>query len=365
MAKKQYLDLAGLTTYDEQIKSYIDAADAATSTELTDGTVVVKEAEHAETADSATNATNATNANHATSADSATTAGSATKATQDGNGNNIASTYETKTDATAKLAEAKSYTDTEVAKKADSNHNHDTKYDAKGAAASAQTAAVASAKSYTDGQISALLDGADDDTLNSIKELADAIKENDSAIDALNGIAAGKADASALSAHTGNGDIHVTAAKKANWDAAYTHSTSAHAPTNAQANVIETIKVNGTALTPTSKAVNITVPTDYLVAADIANKADKATTLAGYGITDAYTKSEVDAKTAVDTALSTTSTKPVQNKLVTTAINSNTSAISANTSSITAHTSRISALEGLVGEGIESIPTASITALFA
>ena len=35
---------------------------------------------------------------------------------------------------------------------------------------------------------------------------------------------------------------------------------------------------------------------EYLVSADIANKADKATTLAGYGIEDAYTKSEVDSK---------------------------------------------------------------------
>jgi hypothetical protein len=34
----------------------------------------------------------------------------------------------------------------------------------------------------------------------------------------------------------------------------------------------------------------------YLVAADIADKADKATTLAGYGITDAYTKTEIDNK---------------------------------------------------------------------
>ena len=41
---------------------------------------------------------------------------------------------------------------------------------------------------------------------------------------------------------------------------AYDHSQTTHAPSNAQANVIETIKVNGTALTPSSKAVNITVP---------------------------------------------------------------------------------------------------------
>lgn len=34
----------------------------------------------------------------------------------------------------------------------------------------------------------------------------------------------------------------------------------------------------------------------FLVASDIANKADKTTTLSGYGIADAYTKSEVDGK---------------------------------------------------------------------
>lgn len=35
---------------------------------------------------------------------------------------------------------------------------------------------------------------------------------------------------------------------------------------------------------------------DFVSSADISGKADKATTLAGYGITDAYTKTEVDAK---------------------------------------------------------------------
>ena len=49
----------------------------------------------------------------------------------------------------------------------------------------------------------------------------------------------------------------LTSALKSNYDKAYTHSTSAHAPSNAQANVIETVKVNDTALTPSSKAVNI------------------------------------------------------------------------------------------------------------
>lgn len=90
---------------------------------------------------------------------------------------------------------------------------------------------------------------------------------------------------------------------KGQYDAAYAHSQVAHAPANAQENVIESVKVNGVAQTITGKAVDIAVPTDnaqlangagYLVAADVANKADKATTLAGYGIADAYTSAQVD-----------------------------------------------------------------------
>ena len=50
-------------------------------------------------------------------------------------------------------------------------------------------------------------------------------------------------------------DNDLTDALKAQYDAAYAHSQAAHAPSTAQANVIETVKVNGTALTPTNKAV--------------------------------------------------------------------------------------------------------------
>ena len=121
----------------------------------------------------------------------------------------------------------------------------------------------------------------------------------------------------------------LTDALKDNYDDAYDHSQAAHAPVDAQANVIETVKVNGTAVTITNKVVDITVPTDnsqiangagylvasdiagkadaenvytkteidnkgYLVANDISGKADKATSLEGYGITDAYTQDQVD-----------------------------------------------------------------------
>lgn len=53
----------------------------------------------------------------------------------------------------------------------------------------------------------------------------------------------------------------LTSTLKTNYDSAYTHSTSAHAPSGAQVNIIESIKKNGTALTISSKAVDISVPT--------------------------------------------------------------------------------------------------------
>lgn len=63
---------------------------------------------------------------------------------------------------------------------------------------------------------------------------------------------------------------------KANYDAAYTHSQQAHAPADAQANVIESIKVNGTAQTVTGKAVDISVPTSISSFSDAENYALKS-----------------------------------------------------------------------------------------
>lgn len=55
----------------------------------------------------------------------------------------------------------------------------------------------------------------------------------------------------------------LTATLKANYDAAYTHSQSAHAPSNAERNVIIGIQKNGTdvSVNMTSRKVNIIVPT--------------------------------------------------------------------------------------------------------
>lgn len=545
-----------------EIDSKISAINSSIDN-IKNGNAPVAEATHASTADTATNATNAENA---------------TKATQDGNGKVISSTYETKDDANAKLDEAKAYTNTEVAKKANvshthaiadvtdlqttldekasTSHKHDDAYDTKGSAANAlerakdyantlsryntfsfsnytstyaqapdggdgaQTviasgadslkvkagnnlinfdviengfngdevtitvnadpegsadAALEDAKDYTDEKIALLMNNSSE-AVDSIMELAAAMKDNADAIEALEGIASGKANAThthaiadvnglqsaldgkaasshgthvtysntapvmdgtasagsastvarsdhihptdtsrasqvdldalesvvagkansshthtianvtnlqstldakaaqtSLDTHTSNTTAHITAAERTNWNAAKTHADSAHAPVNAQANVIESIKVNGTAQTITNKGVNITVPTKtsdlthdsgFLVAADIANKADKATTLSGYGITDAYTKTEIDEKTSVDDALSATSTKPVQNKVVNSAISALTSAVTANTSSIGAHTTAITNLQNSLAE-IEDITSEEIRALFA
>ena len=78
----------------------------------------------------------------------------------------------------------------------------------------------------------------------------------------------------------------ITSTKISNWDSAKTHADSAHAPSTAQANVIETVKVNGTALTPSNKAVNVTVPTtvtELTDSADYAKKTDIPTTLPANG----------------------------------------------------------------------------------
>lgn len=108
--------------------------------DLTNGSFVVKNAEHAGTTDFAVNAENAT------------------KATQDASGNIITGTYETKTDASAKLEEAKSYADS----------------------------AATTVKND-------LLNGAGE-AYDTLKELGELIDENHDAIAVLNEVAAGKAE---------------------------------------------------------------------------------------------------------------------------------------------------------------------------
>lgn len=121
--------------------------------------------------------------------------------------------------------------------------------------------AYSNSNGYTDTKIADLINGAPS-TLDTLGEIAAAMAENKNVVDALNEAIGIKANQSELDTHTGNNTIHITSTERANWNSAKTHADSAHAPSNAQANVIETVKVNGTALTPSSKSVNITVPTN-------------------------------------------------------------------------------------------------------
>lgn len=328
-------------------------------TNITSGSTPVKEAEHATSADTATNATNA---NHASSADTATTATSATKATQDGNGKVIANTYETKADAQAKLDEAKSYADTAAAKvKSDLVNGAGTAYDtllelgnliddnkdaidaleevASGKANATHSHAIADItglQSALDGKAAAShgthvtfdstnkpkMDGAAAFGTSSSVARADHVHPTDTS----------RASKTDFDTHVADTTKHITGTERTNWGTAYTHSQAAHAPSNAQANVIESIKVNGTAQTITSKAVNITVPT---APSDIGAAASTHT----HAINDI-------------TNLQTT-------------LNNASSAISANTYSISAHSDRIAYIETIIGDGFEAISSSEISALFS
>ena len=56
-------------------------------------------------------------------------------------------------------------------------------------------------------------------------------------------------------------DNDLTDELKGRYDSAYNHSTEDHAPASAQENVIEKVNVNGTALSVTDKAVDVSIPT--------------------------------------------------------------------------------------------------------
>ena len=170
---------------------------------------------------------------------------------------------------------------TQLDSKSESSHTHDDRYytqskidtkisnvdntsDIDKPVSTAQQSAIDSAyansNAYTDQKIADLINGAPT-TLDTLGEIATAMQEHEDVVSALNDAIGTKASQSELDTHTGNNTIHITSSERANWNAAKTHADSAHSPSNAQENVIETIKVNGTALTPSSKVVNVTVPT--------------------------------------------------------------------------------------------------------
>lgn len=461
MAKK-YLSLERLTEYDELIKGKIDSGDASTLssaksytdtvasgksdtghnhddryyteteidtklsavntsiTNITSGTVVVKEAEHATNADTATNATNA---NHATSADTATSATSATKATQDGDGNVITSTYETKTDASAKLDEAKAYTDTIASGKSDTGHNHDDKYPTTQMVSnmvnnlvgssvsnmvSSQVASVVSTHNRSTTahsdirnlitelttKVNNFLD-VDDATADQLSEVLALIDNNKGTLESITSSKVNVADivdnlttsnaSKVLSAKQGVAIKELIDALQAEVDgkAASGHGHSISEITNLQT-------------TLDSKATQTSVDTHTGNTTVHITAAERTAWNAAEGNAKAYADTEIDkvesalsthtgnanihfsaaertklsgieenaTRVIVDSALSATSTNAIQNKAVNSAIVSLTNTIGTNTNSISAHSDRIGALETKVGDGFAEITSAEIQALF-
>lgn len=450
MATKKYLSLERLTEYDALIKAEIAEGDASVKSYV--DTEVAKKANSSHTHDdryyteteidgklSAINTSignitsGSTPVKEAEHADSATSSLDAEKL-----GGQLPSYYAKASDIpTGSLASKSSVSesdlDSALAEKvnaaAEGNHSHSNKTVLDGitsAKVSAWDSAESNAKTYADNAATTAANKVKDDLLNgagtaydTLKELGELIDDNKDAIDALEDIASGKANAThshaisdvtglqnaldakddaieevktdvtnmsvailaeaqkgidavqtnldaledvvngksdsghghaisdvtdlqstlnakaartSLDSHTSNTTVHITSTERTNWGSAYTHSTSAHAPSNAQANVIESIKVNGTAQTITSKAVNITVPT-------------KASDIGAAENTHSHAISDI-------TNLQTT-------------LNNAANGIQTNTNSINVHTDRISALETKVGDGLEEISSEEISALFS
>lgn len=152
----------------------------------------------------------------------------------------------------------------------------------------ASNTALASANSYTDNKIAGLINGAPE-TLDTLKEIADAIKKNKSVVDALNQAIGTKATKDEFTAHSTNTDIHINSEERIKWNDSYNKR---HTHTN--------------------KSV-----LDYTTASYTTEEKAK---LAGI---------EINAnKTIVDTELSSTSTNPVQNKIVTAKLNTKVDKIS-------------------------------------
>ena len=125
----------------------------------------------------------------------------------------------------------------------------------------------------------------------------------------------------------------------------YTPYNSAN-PDGFQANILETVKVNGSALTPSDKTINITVPTSTT---QLTNDSGYLTTITSVMVTDSlgYTPENVINKVTVLESESTDSQYPSA-KGVYSAIDSQASLIASNTSNIALNTEAISTINSKI-----------------
>lgn len=193
--------------------------------------------------------------------------------------------------------------------------------DASGAATTALNSAksysdtnLATAKSYTDQKVADLV-GTAPETMDTLQEVAAAIEAHQDVTDALNSAIGNKVDKVSGKGLSTN---DLTNALKSNYDAAYTHSQAAHAPSNAERNTVVGIQKNGTDLTPDSstRKVNITVPTKtseitndsgFLTSSGTISKANQLTNARNFSITGGATASAVSFNGTGNVALNVTS----------------------------------------------------------
>lgn len=173
--------------------------------------------------------------------------------------------------------------------KLDASHDHDDMY-------------------YTEAEIDAKLSSKSDTThkhdgVYDEKGAAEAVQNNLKAV------------SDELNSHASDSGIHVTTANKTNWNAAYTHSQTTHARTDATKVADSTtngnILINGTETTvyshPNSGVTAGTYKSVTVNAQGHVTAGSNPTTLSGYGITDAETKTDsanklAEAKTYADNA---------------------------------------------------------------
>ena len=155
----------------------------------------------------------------------------------------------------------------------------------------------------------------------------------------INSKLATKVNSSTFTSHTGDTTVHITAAERDDWNTAKTHADSPHAPSNAEANqnAFSNVKVGDTTIAADSKTdtltmvagSNVTITPDatndaVTIAAKDTTYSDVTTS--AHGLMSATDKTKLDTiatganKTVVDSALSSTSTNPVQNKIVNSAL---------------------------------------------
>lgn len=112
--------------------------------------------------------------------------------------------------------------------------------------------AYASSNAYTDQKIADLINGAPT-TMDTLKEIADAMEENQDVVEALEEAIGKKANQAEMDTHTGNDTIHVTESERTSWDG------------KADASAFGTQMTSGTILSNRIQSNNVKVKTMFVV----------------------------------------------------------------------------------------------------